>query len=363
MIHLVLSLDYEIFGNGSGDVRRNMIEPTDRLLALCNKYGAKLSIMLEVGEYWAMKRAEETGSLHLGYSPSREIEKQIKVKPGKYDMLGNLVIGKNCILLLGSTFHKDDEGIQDYIMLLDNDLNMIWDKELEDKWEGGIQGITYENDFLIATNNDSECIIYQINIKGKIVKKETIISTGIPMVEELTKMPDQNLLLVCWSMGDKNAEQKLLITLSNDLTIINETVVPFNRLDGYKNSSYPEVVKYLNNGKIALLWNGNPPMTMLSNPYDTTSAKIEHFRYDIYFNDIEPYNDNSYIYSGKLGDKSAVFLIDQNNIISKVVYDKMGTWSHNRIFKISNTDYILITDKIRSNDFESNIEIIRLNIN
>lgn len=78
MIHLILSLDYEIFGNGSGDVRRDMIEPTDRLLTLCDQYGAKTTIFFEVGEYWAIKRAEEAGSLHLDYSPSREIEKQIQ---------------------------------------------------------------------------------------------------------------------------------------------------------------------------------------------------------------------------------------------------------------------------------------------
>jgi hypothetical protein len=78
LTRLVLSLDYEIFGNGSGDVRRDMIEPTGRLLSLCNRYGAKVSIMLEVGEYWAMKEAEENGSLHLDYSPSQEIERQIQ---------------------------------------------------------------------------------------------------------------------------------------------------------------------------------------------------------------------------------------------------------------------------------------------
>jgi hypothetical protein len=61
LIHLILSLDYEVFGSGSGDVRRDMIEPTYRLLALCGRYGAKLSIMLEVGEYWAIKKAEEAG--------------------------------------------------------------------------------------------------------------------------------------------------------------------------------------------------------------------------------------------------------------------------------------------------------------
>ena len=78
MIHLVLSLDYELFGNGSGDVRRDMIEPTDRLLALCDQYSAKTTIFFEVGEYWAMIKAEESGSLSLEYSPSNEIENQVR---------------------------------------------------------------------------------------------------------------------------------------------------------------------------------------------------------------------------------------------------------------------------------------------
>lgn len=60
-----------------------MIEPTQRLLALCDAHGAKLSIMFEVGEYWAMKQAEEAGSLRLGYSPSREIEEQLKDAVGR----------------------------------------------------------------------------------------------------------------------------------------------------------------------------------------------------------------------------------------------------------------------------------------
>lgn len=75
---MILSLDYEIFGNGSGDVRRDIIEPTQRLLELCDKYDAKISIMFEVGEYWAMKKAEQEGLLNLDYSPSHEIEKQVQ---------------------------------------------------------------------------------------------------------------------------------------------------------------------------------------------------------------------------------------------------------------------------------------------
>jgi hypothetical protein len=55
-----------------------MIEPTHRLLTLCDERSAKVSIMLEVGEYWAVREAERAGCLHLGYSPSQEIGKQIQ---------------------------------------------------------------------------------------------------------------------------------------------------------------------------------------------------------------------------------------------------------------------------------------------
>lgn len=76
MIHLVLSLDYEIFGNGSGDVQRDMIEPTARLLALCEKHSAKLTIMFEVGEYWAFERYDEQLRQELGYSPYEAMKTQ-----------------------------------------------------------------------------------------------------------------------------------------------------------------------------------------------------------------------------------------------------------------------------------------------
>ncbi len=50
VIHLVLSLDYEIVGSGSRDVRRDMIEPPRRLLMLCQHHVAEFTITLEAGE-------------------------------------------------------------------------------------------------------------------------------------------------------------------------------------------------------------------------------------------------------------------------------------------------------------------------
>lgn len=76
MVQLVLSLDYEIFGNGSGDVMRDVIRPTARLLDICERHGAKLTIMFEVGEYWAFERYDAQLQQDLGYSPSEAMTTQ-----------------------------------------------------------------------------------------------------------------------------------------------------------------------------------------------------------------------------------------------------------------------------------------------
>lgn len=77
MVLLVLSLDYEVFGNGAGEVVRDVVSPTRRLLDLCERCGAKMTIMLEVGEYWAFQQYEERLQRDLGYSPARIMKEQI----------------------------------------------------------------------------------------------------------------------------------------------------------------------------------------------------------------------------------------------------------------------------------------------
>jgi len=74
LIEVILSLDYEIFGNGAGDVMRDIVEPTNRLLDICDQHGAKLTIMFEVAEYWAFKQTEDR--LGLDYSPANIMAEQ-----------------------------------------------------------------------------------------------------------------------------------------------------------------------------------------------------------------------------------------------------------------------------------------------
>lgn len=59
MLRIIFTLDYEIHGNGEGYPQDLMIEPTERLLRLCEKYGAKLTIMADVAEILKFKEYKE----------------------------------------------------------------------------------------------------------------------------------------------------------------------------------------------------------------------------------------------------------------------------------------------------------------
>lgn len=50
MLRVVFTVDYEIHGNGDGCPKKLMIEPTDRMLRLFDRYGARLTIMADVAE-------------------------------------------------------------------------------------------------------------------------------------------------------------------------------------------------------------------------------------------------------------------------------------------------------------------------
>src|SRR6185437_6298243 len=75
--HIVVSVDYEIFGNGEGDVRRHIIDPTERMARLCEKYGAPLTVFFEVEEYLAFMKFRDALVKSLGHDPAELIRQQI----------------------------------------------------------------------------------------------------------------------------------------------------------------------------------------------------------------------------------------------------------------------------------------------
>jgi hypothetical protein len=56
---LILSNDWELFGDGSGNYFELQHRPLEDLLEVLEKYGAKLTVMAEVGQQWAHQRISE----------------------------------------------------------------------------------------------------------------------------------------------------------------------------------------------------------------------------------------------------------------------------------------------------------------
>lgn len=79
MKNIILTLDYELYGNGSGNVFRHIIEPTEKILSIAERYNVKITIFFEVIEYWKLKEEWEKGN-RMGYdrNPVVAMENQLK---------------------------------------------------------------------------------------------------------------------------------------------------------------------------------------------------------------------------------------------------------------------------------------------
>ena len=76
---MILTLDYELYGNGSGNIYTHIIEPTRRLLALAAPYNAKFTFFVEVVEFWRIEEEWLKGNT-MGYehNPIDDIRKQLQ---------------------------------------------------------------------------------------------------------------------------------------------------------------------------------------------------------------------------------------------------------------------------------------------
>jgi len=78
-MHLLLTFDYELYGDGSGNVFQSIIEPTNNFLSICSKYNIKATFFFEVVEYWKLKEEFEKGNkMNYDTNPAIAIENQIK---------------------------------------------------------------------------------------------------------------------------------------------------------------------------------------------------------------------------------------------------------------------------------------------
>lgn len=57
--HLILTVDYEVFGNGSGCIRHCVCAPLERMAQIAETYGARLEIFVEAVEFAAMEQSSD----------------------------------------------------------------------------------------------------------------------------------------------------------------------------------------------------------------------------------------------------------------------------------------------------------------
>jgi hypothetical protein len=78
--HLILTVDYEIFGNGQGCLKHCVVEPTARLLRLADDFRAPVTLFAEAAELMAIER-------EMGRCAVREVRDQLKnAVPGGHDV-------------------------------------------------------------------------------------------------------------------------------------------------------------------------------------------------------------------------------------------------------------------------------------
>jgi hypothetical protein len=74
----LITLDYELPVNKKPDVMRHIVKPTDDLLRVCEQFGVKVTVMVEIGELWAFeKERNRCFAEYLGYDPGARIRDQL----------------------------------------------------------------------------------------------------------------------------------------------------------------------------------------------------------------------------------------------------------------------------------------------
>lgn len=76
--HLILTVDYEVFGNGTGSVRDCVTKPTDRLLEVAAHHSAPVTLFVEALEFAVMQDGRDDRSRPNASRSIERVESQIR---------------------------------------------------------------------------------------------------------------------------------------------------------------------------------------------------------------------------------------------------------------------------------------------
>lgn len=145
---IFLTLDYELYGDGSGHVFHNIIEPMESLLLLAKELDIKYTIFFEYLEYLKLKEEWSLGN-KMGYvsDPSVAMAEQIK----KALLLGHSVQLHIHPQWLNAKYKNDD-------WILDNSLWRLGSLNKKDLTAVLTKGKETLESLLISAKHDYKCI-------------------------------------------------------------------------------------------------------------------------------------------------------------------------------------------------------------
>lgn len=201
-LELHLTCDHEVFGDGSGSVQHCMIRPAERMMELCERYGARISFYFDVCEYWAFKKVQNGQGFEEGNRPAERLEEHLKdiVKRG-HDV--QLHFHPQW---LHAEYLGNDEWELDYSMWRLPEVEKHWkegeEKPLEELFRRGkrtLEGLLQEVDPFYechafragAWSIQPEAPVLEA-MENSGLKYESTVAPGVKLQEELTQFDFEN---------------------------------------------------------------------------------------------------------------------------------------------------------------------------
>ncbi len=75
---IILTSDYEVWGDGSGCVENCVISPADEMMKVAESQGARITFFFDVCEYWAFEQVEKEGRFIGDYRPATLMKSQLQ---------------------------------------------------------------------------------------------------------------------------------------------------------------------------------------------------------------------------------------------------------------------------------------------
>ena len=327
------------------------------------KFGAKVYIL---GKF-----ESEPNSRTFSYSLTtvdlngNVLEKK-EIRYEKVDGYNNFeVLNDTTYLFRGFNWTEDPEST-DCIICFNSNLKFKWRYNLETFQMGDIKTFIL-NDKIYCF---SSIVFYIFDINGKLIKREKTKKMGLPLFYTRLKSNDfleigfdvdnSNKLEFNWFNNSLVQTKKKLFKINCECYLDN-----FYNVDGklIGNFSVEETIPESLPKAIVFDYNGNVIDSISIHP-DT----INMYKTKLEYSDFN-FQENRKILVGRIDESfgssenvTILMVLDSKNKMKTKIFNKCTPWTRSRIIKLTDRRFYLITEAIRNDFQESNIELIEFEL-